>query len=79
MAYQAIKKLYFCEMPDGSLIGIIIAIVSIVTMIILANQKRKLGEKIKSRALIADSTETVACIFFSLSLLLGLALNYFFG
>lgn len=35
--------------------------------------------QIKSKALIADSKETLACAFLSLALLLGLGLNYLFG
>ncbi|KKR48768.1 MAG: Cation efflux family protein [Candidatus Magasanikbacteria bacterium GW2011_GWC2_40_17] len=79
VAYEAIKKLYFREMPEGSLVGIVIATLSIIIMPILASQKRKVGEKIESRALIADSRETTACVYLSITLLLGLLLNYFLG
>jgi divalent metal cation (Fe/Co/Zn/Cd) transporter len=79
VAYEAIKKLYFKEMPEGSMLGIIIATLSVIIMPFLANQKRKVGEKIRSRALIADSRETVACVYLSVTLLIGLLLNYFFG
>ena len=79
VAYEAIKKLYFREMPEDSLVGIIIAILSIVIMPTLARQKRQTGEKIGSRALIADSRETVACLFLTVTLLVGLLLNYFLG
>jgi divalent metal cation (Fe/Co/Zn/Cd) transporter len=79
VAYEAIKKLYFREMPEGSLIGIIIASLSVIIMPILASQKRKIGEKIGSRALIADSKETIACLYLSITLLFGLLLNYFLG
>lgn len=77
VAYEAIKKLYFHEMPEGSLIGIIVAVFSIIIMPILADQKRKVGEKIGSRALVADSRETVACFILSITMLIGLLLNYF--
>jgi len=79
VTYEAIKKLYFREMPEGSLVGIAIATLSIIIMPILAKQKRLTGEQINSRALIADSRETIACTFLSLALLAGLLLNYFFG
>jgi len=79
VAYEALKKLYLREMPEGSLVGIIIASVSIVIMPILANQKRQTGEKIGSRALVADSKETLVCTFLSATLLFGLLLNYFLG
>jgi len=79
VAYEAIKKLYLREAPESSLVGIIIALLSIIIMPILANQKRQTGEKIQSRALIADSRETIACTYLSIALLFGLLLNYFFG
>jgi divalent metal cation (Fe/Co/Zn/Cd) transporter len=59
--------------------GIIIAILSIIIMPILSAAKRDLGFKINSKALVADSKETLACAFLSFPLLLGLAANYFFG
>lgn len=77
--FQSIKKLLLKEIPDASLPGIIIAIVSIVVMPVLAWQKYKTGKQIKSNALIADSKETIVCSFLSLSLLIGLGLNYILG
>ena len=47
-------------------------------MPLLMWQKYTTGQKIKSRALVADSKETLACAFLSLALLLGLGSNYFF-
>ena len=38
-----------------------------------------MGTAIGSRALIADSKETVACAFLSVALLFGLGANYLFG
>jgi len=73
---QSVKKLIFQEIPNPSLPGIIIAIASIIVMPILTLQKYRIGKKIKSKALIADSKETLACFFLSLALLLGLGLNY---
>ncbi len=67
------------EIPDPSLPGIIIAIVSIIVMPVLTWQKYRTGEQISSRALIADAKETLACAFLSVALLFGLGSNYFFG
>ena len=77
--FQSVKKLVFQEIPYPSLPGIIVAIVSIVVMPILTLQKYRIGKKINSKALIADSKETLACFFLSLALLLGLGLNYLLG
>jgi len=76
--YESLKKLYFHEIPDPSLLGIIIAIASIIFMPILFFMKYKTGKIIGSKALIADSKETLACTFLSCVLLFGLLMNYIF-
>lgn len=77
--YESISKLIRQEIPEPSLPGIIIAIVSIIVMPILMMQKYRTGQSIKSKALIADSKETLACAFLSVALLVGLGSNYLFG
>jgi len=76
---QSVRVLVLREVPEPSLPGIIIAAVSIVVMPLLMWQKYRTGKRIGSRALIADSRETLACGFLSLALLLGLGGNYLFG
>jgi len=77
--YESISKLVSREAPDPSLFGIIIAIVSLITMPILFYHKYKTGQALNSRSLIADSKETLACLFLSFALLIGLGVNYLFG
>lgn len=77
--YESAKKLILTEIPETSLPGIIIAIFSIIIMPVLAFKKRNLGIEINSKALVADSKETLVCAFLSVSLLLGLMMNYLFG
>ncbi|MEO0115021.1 MAG: cation transporter [candidate division WOR-3 bacterium] len=77
--FQSVKKLIIRDVPEASLPGIIVAIVSIIVMPILTFQKYNIGKQINSRALIADSKETLACSFLSLALLIGLGLNYLIG
>jgi len=77
--YESIKKLYFKEIPNPSLIGIIIAIISIIVMPILYYMKYQTGKSLNSKSLIADSKETLACAFLSVALLVGLGLNYLYG
>jgi divalent metal cation (Fe/Co/Zn/Cd) transporter len=77
--YESAKKLIFIEIPEPSLPGIIIASLSVIVMPILSFRKRDLGMKINSKALVADSEETLTCAFLSVPLLLGLTTNYFFG
>lgn len=76
--FQSLKKIIFREIPDPSLSGIIIATASIIVMPILTLKKYRVGKLINSKALVADSKETLACSFLSLALLLGLGLNYLF-
>lgn len=77
--YESIKKLYFHEIPARSLLGIIIAIISIIVMPILFYMKYQTGKSIHSKSLVADSKETLACVFLSVALLIGLGLNFLYG
>ena len=77
--YESLQKLILAEVPQSSLPGIVIASLSMIIMPVLWYKKRELGRTIGSRALIADSVETLACAFLSLPLLLGLLANYLFG
>lgn len=77
--FQSLNKLITKEIPEPSLPGIILAVVSIVVMPFLGLQKIKTGKQIKSQALIADAKETFACALLSIALLLGLSLNFAFG
>jgi cation diffusion facilitator family transporter len=77
--YESINNLIYIEIPEPSLFGIIIALISIIVMPILFYKKYQTGKAISSRSLIADSKETLACSFLSIALLLGLGANYIFG
>ena len=77
--YESVKKLYFREPAEPSFPGIIIAIVSLIVMPVLFYAKYRTGKSIGSKSLVADSKETLACVFLSAALLIGLGLNYLFG
>ncbi|MFQ5684134.1 MAG: cation diffusion facilitator family transporter [Candidatus Binatia bacterium] len=77
--YESGKKLFFQEQPAESLVGIILAIVSLIVMPWLAVWKKRIASEINSRALRADALETLACSYLSLTLLLGLGANVLFG
>ena len=79
VTYESIKKLIVQEPPAESLVGILLAIVSLIVMPVLAWQKRKVAAQIHSRALAADALETLACSYLSFTLLLGLGLNAWLG
>jgi len=77
--FESIKKLYLNEISQPSILGIIIAIASVIVMPTLFYYKYQTGKSLKSRTVIADSKETLACLFLSIALLVGLLLNYLGG
>lgn len=79
LLYESIKKLYFQEIPKPSFLGIIIAVISIIVMPVLFYMKYQTGKSMSSRSLVADSKQTLACVFLSVALLIGLGLNYLYG
>jgi divalent metal cation (Fe/Co/Zn/Cd) transporter len=79
VALEAIRSLVGQEEPHSSLVGIVLTVVSIGVMLWLARAKRETGEALESRALIADSKQTSACWYLSVTALVGLALNAVVG
>jgi divalent metal cation (Fe/Co/Zn/Cd) transporter len=79
VVYESGKKLAFQERPEESLVGIGLAVVSLIVMPMLALYKRRIAAEIQSRALRADALETLACSCLSFTLLLGLGANALFG
>ncbi len=77
--FESGKKLITQEVAQPSIVGILLAIASLIIMPILAWQKYQTGKAINSKALIADSKETLVCSWLSLALLVGLSCNYWFG
>jgi divalent metal cation (Fe/Co/Zn/Cd) transporter len=73
------KALINREPPATSLIGICLAIASLIVMPVLARAKRRVAVKIDSRALHADSRQSDLCAYLSLILLAGLSLNASLG
>ena len=77
--YGSAENLYTGAAPEPTIVGIVIAVVSIITMPVLYWFKRKTAEEAGSRSLAADSKQTLACFMLSVALLIGLGLNYLFG
>jgi len=65
VGFESLSSLWYGEQPDISVPGIIIATLSLLIMPVLAAKKRRIGELINSKALIADSKETLACAWLS--------------
>ena len=79
VAVEAARSLFLREAPEKSLIGILLAAVSLVVMPLLARAKRRVASKLASRALVADSHQTDICAYLSVILLGGLGFNALFG
>ena len=65
--------------PEGSSVGILLAIASLIAMPTLATLKQRTGRAMGSRALEADAVETWLCAYLSGTLLIGLGLNSWLG
>ena len=79
VGYDAIKSLIKRELPDESIPGIILALVSLVVMPLLVRAKRRVARQINSGALVADAKQTELCTYLSAILLGGLLLNALTG
>jgi divalent metal cation (Fe/Co/Zn/Cd) transporter len=79
VAVEAAKSLLRHEQPEASIVGIVLAVVSLIVMPLLANAKRRVAARLDSRALHADSRQTDICAYLSAILLGGLLLNVLFG
>ena len=79
VAVSSLRDLITGSEPDASTIGIVLTAVSLAVMPALARAKRRAGEQMGSRTLVADSTETRLCAYLSASTLAGLAANAVLG
>lgn len=79
IAFESTRKLISGERPDLSVVGIALTIVSLIVMPLLAHAKRDVGRAMGSRAIQADATETMLCVWLSAIVLAGLILNGMFG
>ena len=78
VAMDAGKSLVLNERPEASMIGIVVAVVSLVVMPLLARAKRRVAKRLNSQELADDSKQTEICAYLSEILLVGLALNRLF-
>jgi divalent metal cation (Fe/Co/Zn/Cd) transporter len=65
--------------PEGSPLGIAIAIGAVITMPYLWWEKRKIGGETRNLPLSIDAVESITCLFMAIALLGGLLAEYFFG
>ncbi len=65
--------------PEGSPLGIVIAIGALVVMPYLYVQKKRIGRETRSLSLSMDAVESITCLLMAISLLGGLLAEYFVG
>ena len=76
---DAIYRLATDTRPEESYLGIGIAVASLVIMPAVSRLEHSLSHEINSRALEAESRETMVCSWLSAALLFGLGANALFG
>jgi divalent metal cation (Fe/Co/Zn/Cd) transporter len=76
---ESVRALVSGGDPDASAVGIGLAVASLVVMPFLSWAQRRTGRALGSRAVVADSTQTLLCTYLSAVLLAGLLLNAVLG
>lgn len=76
---ESLRALVSGQEPDASVVGIGLAIASLVVMPFLSWAQRRTGRALGSQAVVADSTQTLLCTYLSAVLLAGLLLNATLG
>jgi cation diffusion facilitator family transporter len=79
VTFDALRTLLAADEPGASPVGIVLTGVSLLLMLWLARAKRRVGEALGSRALVADSEQTRACWYLSAATLAGLVANAALG
>ncbi len=79
IAWDSAISLLRGEAPEESLAGIVLAVVSLITMPLLARAKRRVSAQLDSAAMAADARQTDFCMYLSAILLAGLSLNAALG
>ncbi|HTQ12075.1 MAG TPA: cation transporter [Fimbriimonadaceae bacterium] len=79
VAWDASLALFGRRQPQESLLGIVVAAISVVAMPLVANAKRRLSGEIGSASLQADARQSDFCACLAFILLAGLLLFKLFG
>ncbi len=79
ISYDSVLSLVRRKEADTSIVGIVLAILSLIAMPLLAWAKRRTAARLNSGALHADSRQTSLCAYLSAILLAGLTLNAILG
>ncbi len=76
---ESLRDLISANPPDGSILGIALAALSLVVMPILARLKLQLAVVLGSQAVQAEAAQTTLCALLSGAVLIGLGANVLFG
>jgi divalent metal cation (Fe/Co/Zn/Cd) transporter len=76
---DAVRALFGFGEARRSVVGIVLAALSLVFMPLLSWAQRRAGRELSSLSAVADSKQTLLCTYLSAVLLLGLMLNSLFG
>ncbi len=64
---------------QASWVGIGLALVSVTLMPLFGHAKKRIGNQLRSAATTGEGTQNILCAYLSLTILVGLAANAFFG
>jgi divalent metal cation (Fe/Co/Zn/Cd) transporter len=76
---EALRSLLAHEVPAASWVGIGLAVVTAITMPLLARAKARVGDALSSSATKGEGRQNMLCAYLSVALLLGLGANALFG
>ena len=79
LTVESIRDLVTQARPGQSVPGLAVTAAALVVMPVLAVAKRRTGQALGNRTLVADSAETAFCAFTSAAALLGVGLNAWLG
>lgn len=79
VGFEAGRDLVERTHPDTSIVGIVLAALSLMVMPVLARAKRRLAPALGSQAVVADAKQTNLCALLSAVVLVGLAANAVLG
>ncbi len=79
LIFGSLLNIYYDVKPETTIVGVIVSLISIVTMYFLMNAKLKIGRALNSDAIIADANCTKTCFYLSFILLAASALYALLG
>lgn len=79
VAVSAVRTLFGAAEAEHSMVGILLAVVSLAVMPFLSWAERRAGRELGSASAVADSKQTLLCTYLSAVLLIGLVLNTWLG